>query len=381
MLHFYRFLSLTLSVLLLSQSTLWAQQTTPVASAEPRYTLAEYQAFAKRDLENTPWIKRNQNTLIAVGGTSIAVGSIAAVLLKYQEKHLKEAAEKATKEAVSQILTAKNEQLSTAAQSAKAFQQQNRELMRENQALRKSNAATNYHLSQELKPAYERAYLENNTMKPLLEDLRLDMNLASRVSVPDYIIDDYLKKIASSQLSKTQKLALVEEMSKKPWFKSLGTQSEQESFVQLLKKVIETADVQTISTTRHMLASAISSSRKKLGVEFLSAGHKLLHHFFHSRNVWTIGLIVLLGVTSFDSQAQEMAQRVENNFMLFLNATPEELAVMEQHKEIREKCIIGAETINMLSQMPQEEGLYFLSLMPKPTSSTEKIKSANISNR
>ncbi|MBR2865865.1 MAG: hypothetical protein IKC13_06315 [Elusimicrobiaceae bacterium] len=381
MLHFKRFISLTLSVLLLGQSVLWAQESTPRAVQEPRYTLAEYQAFAKRDLENTSWIQRHKNTLITIGGTTFAVGSVAAVLLKYQEKQLKEAAEKAMQQSLSQILAVKNEQLSVSAQHTKALHEQNRELIRENKALRKSNTAANYHLSQELKPAYERAYLENNMMKPLLEDLRLDMNLASRISVQDYIIDDYLKKIASSQLSKAQKMALVDEMSKKPWFKGLGTEAEQEAFTKLLRDVINTAELQTISTTRHVLATAISSNRKKLGVEFLSAGHKLLNHFFHSRNVLTIGLVVLLGVTSFDMQAQEMAQRVENNFMLFLNATPQELAIMEQNKEIREKCIIGAETINMLSQMPQEEALYFLSLMPRPATSAEKIKSANISNR
>ena len=50
-----------------------------------------------------------------------------------------------------------------------------------------------------------------------------------------------------------------------------------------------------------------------------------------------------------------MADRVNTNFDLFLNATPQELAEMEKDPELRKICVQGAEALHLMSNMTEEE--------------------------
>ena len=76
------------------------------------------------------------------------------------------------------------------------------------------------------------------------------------------------------------------------------------------------------------------------------------------KNLLTIGFLVALGMSAHDVKAQNMATRININFDLFLNATPEELAEMEKNKEVRDVCVQGAEALHQMSLMSDEEALY-----------------------
>ncbi len=62
-----------------------------------------------------------------------------------------------------------------------------------------------------------------------------------------------------------------------------------------------------------------------------------------------------LGATAQTASAQKMADRVNRNFDLFLNATPQELAEMEKDEGVVKVCVQGAEVLHQMSLLDREE--------------------------
>lgn len=155
-----------------------------------------------------------------------------------------------------------------------------------------------------------------------------------------------------------EKLA-TKALSKEPWFKTM-TKEEQTSLIRLLEEVSRTPKdillqqtsmeivvpsfpefMRTGMTASRQYAAAmfrgVLSKRGALGVFFLAFG------FFS------------VSASAQRTQDTKMAQRIENDFTLFLKATPEEIDEMEKNPITYETCVRSAAVIHELATMDPQE--------------------------
>ena len=105
-----------------------------------------------------------------------------------------------------------------------------------------------------------------------------------------------------------------------------------------------------------MLIGARQASQKAVPYyeRFLAMGRNLFKK--QKTTLIVFGLFSLLGATSaYAYETDSQAKRLTQNFDIFLNATPEELAVMEKNPDLRKICIEGTTMLLRMSEMSAEE--------------------------
>lgn len=432
--HISRCFSLLLAVCFLGQSSFLAAQQLPEGSQY--YSLKQYQEFAKEDLENTSWLNQKKDIIITAAGTTVTVGTLAAILMSYQKNKLEQASKAAiTKEiAAAEQRTRKimQEEMNSALEAAER-QHLQRELAQQqdlrgqmelsNQAWQKKlNEYKSFHnqhmqaafesgaesnmkvrtlerevstlkkrisymergkenlanqIKNQLRPAYRKNYLKANLLEDLLHDLQLDYMLANQASMSK--IKPFLESFSAEGITLAQRKKMIEELLEQPFVKQMGTEAQQQEFKLLLEQTASVMEHQTLSTTGHVLSTRIASMRNRLGPKFLSEAHALYLKIFSKRNIFTMALILGIGLSASDMQAQNQARRISNNFSLFLNATEEELEILEKNPETKKACIMGAEALNLLTSMPQKEAEVFLNLIPSTIDAPSQKLMKNIS--
>lgn len=433
--RFYRCLSLLLIFCLLGQNSFLAAQA--ISNDKAHYSLQQYQEFAKQEIQATSWLQQNKDILITAAGTTVTVGTLATVLMNYQKKKLQQAsqtqmaqqiaaAEQRTRQAAQKEMAAAlekaeqehlqrelaqqqefrtkfddlnkswqkkvndyksfhNQTLQTAFDNAAesnlrvaALEKEVTALKKEKDFLIRGREKLVSQIKEQLRPAYRRNYLKANLLEDLLSDLKLDYTLANaNFGIKE--LTPFLEAFSTPKLTLAQRKQIIEDMMSNPAIKKLGTEAQQQEFKLLLEQTAAVIESQTISTTGHVLSTRIASVRGKLSPQFLAGAHKLYLELFSKRNIFMLALVLGIGLSTTDIQAQNQVRRLNANFNLFLNATPEELAVLEKNPEAREACIMGVEALSTLSSMPQEEAEALLNLIPQDLYSPSKKMIRNLS--
>ena len=161
------------------------------------------------------------------------------------------------------------------------------------------------------------------------------------------------EKLFDKSVPEAERKALRQQLTQEPWLLN-ATKAQQEEFLD----IIDQASAYRRGTYKEAGDGFMRFLIRKSMDKNMPLYERLIgmcRHIFHSKNLLTVALIVTLGMSAHDVHAQKMADRINTNFELFLNATPEELAVMEQNEEVRNICIQGAEALHVMSQMSPSE--------------------------
>ena len=163
-------------------------------------------------------------------------------------------------------------------------------------------------------------------------------------------------KLFDKNTSQEQRQLLRNQLLNEPWMQKVSS-AHQKEFLDILDRAAE--------YRMHSYQEAGDSFMRFLIRESIEKNMPLYERLIAmcrqmsgGKNLLTIGFLVALGMSAHDVKAQNMATRININFDLFLNATPEELAEMEKNKEVRDVCVQGAEALHQMSLMSDEEALY-----------------------
>ena len=386
-----KIIALTLCFTILNSPLVWATapNAQPLAHQQPQ-SLAQYQQQAKKDIQKAPWIKKEGVTILGIGGTALALLIVQRV--RYQLKlnavskdlldktveniNLKASYEQALKAAQTEVNNQKliNKRLGNIYQTESAKSEKTiSELLSSNKYLQQqlrhqTNMAEGFKEAQKVW-AEEKAQYQSS-----LDQLqrRFSSKKNHYMDLVSYSkdLDDELKiyeKLFDSRVPSAERETLFKKLSQEPWLKA-ATEQQQKEFLHIVKQ----ASVVGIgggkeSASNYMRLLIRWSIEKNMPLYERLMG--MCRHLFHSNNLLVIGLMVTLGLASHDANAQSMANRIQSNFNLFLNATPQELAQMEKNEDVRTICIQGAQALHEISQMtPQQAAFIKEGLNTNPSS-------------
>jgi len=85
----------------------------------------------------------------------------------------------------------------------------------------------------------------------------------------------------------------------------------------------------------------------------------LAKHVSTKKNLFMISFLALLGVSAQSAQAQNtkqlQANRINQNFNIFLKADETTLAQIAQNPEATKVCVQGSYALHMMKALPQED--------------------------
>ena len=355
-----------LSICLLSQSTLLSAG--PAQQEDQPQTLAQYQKRAQEDIEKAPWISNEGILLLGVGG--VTVGLLAAQHLLYRQniKNISFQYEQmlANTAAANEQMFANTTAITKQTNSIRRHEIRQR--TDEINKLRKRNRL----LEGQLTVANDKIEVKNQTIQTLhdrIRELQKDMNkLQNRfdmkkahytmmVSYPrdlDAALAKY-EGLFDKTRPQAERNALRVQLLQEPWLKAV-TPKQRAEFLRIIDQVSTVVpNGGKLSASEYMRVLIRNYIDRKIPLYTYLIG--MCRHVFHSKNLLTVGLLVALGAAAHASnaQTQRMADRLNTNFSLFLHATPEQLAEMEENEELRELCIQGAEAVHAMSLLSEEE--------------------------
>lgn len=370
-------LALILSFSLLGQSALWAA---PSSESRQPQNLAEYQQRAKEDIQRAPWIQREGKYILGIGGVTVGLlvtqqvihnRRVNAIHAEYQS--LIEAARKnSQKEIQEQLIASQNELAATKKELRlsnikaegwkKSAQTQRAKREAAEQAAKQREAL----LQDKLTALQERFDTKKSHYTDLVRySLKLDEELTK------------YEKLFNKAVPEEERLALRKQLAQEPWLLKT-TKAQQEEFLY----IIDQASTYRRGTykeagdgfMRYLIRQAME---KNMPLYERLIG--MLRHVYHSKNIPAVVILVGLGLSAQNVKAQKMADRVNTNFDLFLNATPQELAEMEKDPELRKICVQGAEALHLMSNMTEEESsLLRQSVTNTTTNNTPTRNSINL---
>ena len=312
--HPYKqFIAVTLSLLLLGQSAAFALPG-PQQQARPR-TLAQYQQQAKKDLQKNPQIKESIKPLMVLGGISFAIIAVAAI----------------------QTFRFRKYKLDYARTLERAL---------------KTTALDKKPIAPKIQPAVVQTAPK-----------RVELSSAEK-ALFDFDFNQYAKLFNPGTPVKEQML-LRQQLTQEPWLKT-APRMQQKAFFEVLDELTLAAQMgkKEVVSARIINMSKISLRQNP---QLLSRMQAFFKHLGGPTNLAAFGLLLALGLSAQDAHAQKEAARIQQNFDLFLQATPEELAEMEKNEAVREVCIQGAQVLHAVSQMNEEETQALLLLLPEET--------------
>ena len=370
-------LALFLCMSLLGQNALFAA---PAAEAQPQ-TLAQYQQRAKEDLQRTPWIAREGKYILGIGGTSLALlitqqvrhqHKIQALQKQYAKalRDIRHNADITLAQAQSEWNFERNNMRTHFNDRISSLEQELATVRAEKQALAEELRLSNIKMegwkkSSEVQRSKRMAAMEAASQREaqLMEELeklqiRFNQKKSHYMDIVHYStnLDAELakyEKLFDKSVPEAERKALRQQLTQEPWLLN-ATKAQQEEFLD----IIDQASAYRRGTYKEAGDGFMRFLIRKSMDKNMPLYERLIgmcRHIFHSKNLLTVALIVTLGMSAHDVHAQKMADRINTNFELFLNATPEELAVMEQNEEVRNICIQGAEALHVMSQMSPSE--------------------------
>lgn len=398
-------IALVLAVSLLGQNALFAA---PAANAQysgddlpaaQQISLQDYQAQAREDLRRDSWLKRNGLTVLAFTGTSVALLTLQKIFHNRQIRRfneeiasLRRGAERKLQEAQGKW-SAERQTLENQMTSQKnAWLQEREALENELQATRKQlklyQIKTNgLHTSVatqrgKLQNQIQSAALREHALQAQLDDVNRKLALKSEyledLTYHGKHVDDFLDRynaLFEGTLSDAEKKVLRDRFAREEWLTRLPETQRQE-FMKIIDKTIEMSGhgIAPQTTANYLRVLSRQYFAKQLpAYEYLTG---LSRRLFSKSNIFTVGLVLALGAAAqpANAQSQMQATRIQNNFDLFLNATPEELAVMEQDEELRRVCIQGAKALHLMTRLTPEEKRELQQGLPSATSQNLQLK-------
>ena len=371
-------LALFLCISLLGQNALFAAAAQP--SQQPQ-NLAQYQQRAKEDLRRTPWIAREGKYILGIGGTSLALlitqqvrhqHKIQALQKQYAKalRDIRHNADITLAQAQSEWNFERNNMRTHFNDRISSLEQELATVRAEKQALAEELRLSNIKMegwkkSSEVQRSKRLAAMEAASQREaqLMEELeklqiRFNQKKSHYMDIVHYStnLDAELtkyEKLFDKSVPEAERKALRQQLTQEPWLLN-ATKAQQEEFLD----IIDQASAYRRGTYKEAGDGFMRFLIRKSMDKNMPLYERLIgmcRHIFHSKNLLTVALIVTLGMSAHDVHAQKMADRINTNFELFLNATPEELAVMEQNEEVRNICIQGAEALHVMSQMSPSE--------------------------
>lgn len=382
-------LACVLSLSLLGQSALFAA---PQQPREPQ-TLAEYQARAKEDVQRSPWIQREGKYILTAGGALAAglilqgvyyrrkmtkmnqeyVAQLGKTYEYYGNKLAEQEGQRKLKEfqrgltqsgsyldELDQVAARLRKEMWADKDKIELLEKEIAELQAANKRLEKEllhtgNKARGWQKAAELRQGRVEMLKEELVRLKKeydLSELRYYFLTSTSAEKWGGRLDAYVK-IFDASVPEAERLALRKQLAQEPWLLQ-ATQSQQKEFLRIIDRASNMAVHASKTSAEPYMHSMIRGFvDKELPIYERLAG--LCSRVFTSKNLVWVGLIVVLGTTAQTASAQRMADRVNKNFDLFLNATPQELAEMEKDKEVVKVCVQGAEVLHQMSRMDKEE--------------------------
>ena len=377
-----KLLAVTLVFALLGQNALFAQQISPAE-------LASLRDAANQDIQEMQ-LTQTQKTLLTIGGTAFATSLVWAAIhrhivniehkkaentLKYavagKEAQLQHAQKVAAEEKAKYL--AKIETLESQMKYMHRLNQQEIEDLKialaqakkEYQLLnvKKEGLAKSAATQKAKKEAAQRQIDHLNFMiEQHQETLKMYEETLNRYT---FIESDIAKsmqkyeKLFDATVSDADRKALKAALSQEPWLKA-ATEQQQKAF---LATIDNTSELMRCGPYNQGASTILTNAAKQV----LPATEKALYqrlialsrHLLNKTNVTAVGLIALFGLSANYAQAQNsqqtIANRINTNFDLFLNASDEDLKEIANNKEAVKVCIQGAYAIHMMKALPKSE--------------------------
>lgn len=210
--------------------------------------------------------------------------------------------------------------------------------------------------NQQLKELYE---LREATMRDAMHTM--DFFINNTLSL-DAVGEKQLSKYAemfNRALSEQERVALRGKLETEAWFKAFSKE-EQRDFLKIIDEMITLTNRTGMSregilfsysarASKYVTKHVTPSSRYLVGI-----GRKLLSK---SSLLSAAILLAFIAAPAFSAQAADspLAKRITLNPNLFLDATPEDLAQMEQDPAAYEACLDVATTQHVLTLLDQDE--------------------------
>ena len=381
-----KMLACALSLSLLGQSTLFAAPAKQ-PSQQPK-TLVEYQQRARAEVKRSPWIQREGKYILGIGGALTAGFILQGVhyqrkIRKMEQKYISEinktheyygsalarqsqrrgkggALSGSYLDDLEQITRQLRQEMLADKNKIAFLEKQIAQLEHANKMLRKdhvylSKKAEGLHKASEIRQGRVQALKEELAQlqkRYELSETRYTFLSATNSAQWSKQLDSYVK-IFDASVPETERLALRKQLAKEPWLLQ-ATQLQQKEFLKIIDHVSEVsvhASTTSADPYMHSMIRMFVDKELPLYDRLIS----LCRRAFHSKNLMAVGLIVALGASAQSASAQRMADRINRNFDLFLNASARELAVMEKDKEVVKVCVQGAEVLHQMSQLTKEE--------------------------
>ena len=299
-----KLLALTVSLVLLGQNMAFAL---PPQTDTQDVDLAQYQQQARQAVEKAPWIKQNSKWLFGLGG--VALGSAVTALVQQARRH---ALQKAQAQEIADFLG-----------------QEGARYMGDAKYMGFSRAAS-------------QRFWVNPFQKPTISAKQLALEKTG---------EDILKYMGlfDRSVPYADRMVLRTRLAQEPWLTAMP-QNQRRIFLSMIDDLSLSAQIPGREVVSAQ-AFNIAKINLKESPALLRRMNVLLNKLAKPGNIALVALFLALGASAHDAKAQNVADRINRNFDLFLNATPQELQEMQQSQEIVHVCVQGTQLLQTLSQM------------------------------
>lgn len=313
-----RTITLFLCLLLTGQSIAFA------AGAQQK-TLAQYQQRAKQEIQHSDWLKKDGLYLLGITGTA------AGLIIFYQRK----------------LAFLENKKLNLENQvrtQQRVITELEKHFQKNYNRLRKAEHARDV-LRENIKNINAEAKLLQKQQEVYLAML----NLPVTANIEKYLV------LFEGKISNQTRQQLMSELAKEPWVQALS-KTERTEFTNLIHTIAMQNGQGTTAGTMTQTWMLVGRAATRANKGYAPLLKNFARHLMKPRNLLTVSIVLVLGwAAPANAQAQKRAARIDANFNLFLNATPQQLADMQKDPIQRQVCIQGAEALHLLSTMDQEE--------------------------
>lgn len=360
-----QFLTAVLIFSILGQNMLFAGTPDSPSSPDRPVTLAQYQTRARQDAADAPWVKEEGAHILAIGGVAAGV----VILQHFRHKLAMHSMSMQYQQRLNRLSQYRREEIITSRREISRLQKEAAEKEFENRGLKKYIRSLE---KQQDAAAAKQIQLNRYIGQQAAQNQRLAYQAAEWAEWENFLpsanasFDKTARKIAQklldgTPLSKAEIDLLTEGME---------TETAQKIIERLnvMKRFPPTAD-------GGQMASGTLNAIPRFYPEKVPFRTVLYLKNILKEMKGLIGMSVAMAVllNHQNAQAQTWEGRLNRNFNLFLEATPQELAEIEQ-LGLSQLCIDGAEAIHQMARMPQEQQRMLQSAFGSDEAHREQIR-------
>ncbi|MBR2865869.1 MAG: hypothetical protein IKC13_06340 [Elusimicrobiaceae bacterium] len=315
---------------LFSQSLAFAQTQSP----RTKPTLAQVQEQARQDVEKKPWIKKEGYWLLGTLGVSAGLLALQALIHRTTLKRI------ATEESIRRIATAEiSRELTQAKGAVASLERENIRLNNMNHDLLEGREYFKGKIS-ELENKVNSEKFINNALRKREYDMRLDLAEFEFFDLADIEKIEKQAKPIARKLLNGQALTEAET--------NLLLQGTDPQVAQEISQVLQKNKGNYVAL-QNTLETIAHAHPEKISYKSMRLFQKV---FREIKGPLALGLVLSLFINTNTAQAQEWEYRLNHNFDLFLQASPQELAEIER-LGLAELCIEGAKAIHEMAEMDE----------------------------